>query len=217
MRTFFLLLLLAGLSTVHAQTNNYVFVFLNKKENKAELPKEEVDKLMKGHMDNMGRLAKEGKLIAAGPFEGGGGIFIFNTTSIDSANAWLKTDPGVQAKRWDVEVLPYAARIGAPCVVQEPYQMVNYNFVRFYAQVTKSTTGTYPDILKRHDEFIKSKFVSTGNIVAEGVFGSQDGGILILKGDIKPEVFDSDPGVQETLLQVSIKKLFIAKGSFCEK
>jgi uncharacterized protein YciI len=217
MRTFILAYFIFLSYALVAQTNNYVFIFLNKKENKAELPKEEVDKLMKGHMDNMGRLAKEGKLIAAGPFEGGGGIFIFNTTSIDSANAWLKTDPGVQAKRWDVEVLPYTARIGAPCVAPEPYQMVNYHFVRFVAQVTKSTTGTYPDILKRHDEYIKAKFASTGNVVAEGGFGSQDGGFLILKGDLQPEIFDADPGVQEMLLQVAVKKLFIARGSFGDK
>jgi uncharacterized protein YciI len=217
MKTLLLSLFIVGFSSVHAQNNLYTFVFLNKKEDKAELPKEEVDKLMKGHMDNMGRLATEGKLIAAGPFDGGGGIFIFKTTSIDSANAWLKTDPGVQAKRWNVEVLPYTARTGAPCVAQQPYQMVNYHFVRFVAQVTKSTTGNYPDILNRHDEYIQAKFRSTGNIIAEGVFGSQDGGILILKGDLQPEVFDADPGVQEMLLQVAVKKLFIAKGSFCEK
>jgi uncharacterized protein YciI len=217
MRYFILTYLILISSALVAQTNDYVFVFLNKKENKADLPKEEVDKLMKGHMDNMGRLAKEGKLIAAGPFDGGGGIFIFNTTSIDSANTWLKTDPGVQAKRWDVEVLPYTARIGTPCIAPQPYEMVNYHFVRFVAPVTKSTTGNYPDILKRHDDYIKTKFAATGNIVAEGVFGSQDGGILILKGDLQPEIFDADPGVQEMLLQTSIKKLYIAKGSFCEK
>jgi uncharacterized protein YciI len=217
MRQFILVCLIFISSVLAAQNNTHVFVFLNKKENKAELPKEEVDKLMKGHMDNMGRLANEGKLIAAGPFDGGGGIFIFKTTSIDSANAWLKTDPGVQANRWDVEVLPYTARVGAPCIAPQPYQMVNYHFVRFVAQVTKSTTGNYPDILKRHDEYIKTKFASTGNIVAEGVFGSQDGGILILKGDLQPEIFDGDPGVQEMLLQTSLKKLYIAKGSFCEK
>jgi uncharacterized protein YciI len=217
MRTFLLSLFIVGFSSAQAQTNVYTFVFLNKKEDKAELPKEAVDKLMKGHMDNMGRLAKEGKLIAAGPFEGGGGIFIFNTTSIDTANAWLSTDPGVQTKRWDVEVLPYHARKGNPCVAKEPYEMVNYHFIRFKAQVTKATTGNYPDIIKRHDDYVKAKFSFTGNVIAEGTFGDQDGGILILKGDLQPEIFDADPGVQETLLQVDIKKLFIAKGSFCEK
>jgi uncharacterized protein YciI len=213
---FIIITVLVCVSVWSQAQSKYTFIFLNKKAVQQEMPKEEVDKIMKRHMDNMGRLAKEGKLIAAGPFEGGGGIFIFNTASLDSANAWLSTDPGVQAKRWDIEVLPYTARMGAPCVAKEPYQMVNYHFIRFVAQVTKSTTGTYPDILRRHEEYINKHFGSSGNMVAEGFFGEYDGGILILKGELNSEILDADPGVQEALLQTTIKKLWIAKGSFCE-
>ena len=168
-------------------------------------------------MANISRLAQEGKLIAAGPFEGGGGIFIFNTTSVEEATSWLSTDPGVQANRWNVEILPYTPRTGSVCKANPPYEMVNYHFIRFTAIVTKSTAQNYPDILKRHDEYIKAKFSSTGNIITEGIFGDADGGILVLKGDLQKEIFDTDPGVQEALLQVDVKKLFIAKGSFCEK
>src|SRR6186713_399170 len=104
-----------------AQQKQYTFVFLHKKEN-TELPKEQVDKIMEGHMANINRLAKEGKLLVAGPFEGGGGIFILNTTSSDEARQWLSTDPGIQANRWDVEVLPYKPRVGSVCLVKEPYE-----------------------------------------------------------------------------------------------
>lgn len=197
--------------------NSYTFVFLNNKPDKKELPKEEVDKIMQGHMDNINRLAKEGKLLVAGPFEGGGGIFIFNTTSVEEAKEWLSTDPGVQANRWNVEVLPFQPRIGSVCVVGEDYEMTTYHFIRFTAQVTKVTTGNYPEILKRHDDYIREQFSKTGNIIAEGIFGDYDGGILILKGDLQQDVIEADPGVQETLLQFEIKKLWVAKGSFCEK
>ncbi len=76
-----LLLLIATLTSsyVFGQSSSYSFVFLNKKADAVQLPKEEGEKLMAGHMANIERLAKEGKLIVAGPFEGGGGIFIFNT------------------------------------------------------------------------------------------------------------------------------------------
>lgn len=197
--------------------NSYTFVFLNNKPDKKELPKEEVDKIMQGHMDNITRLAKEGKLLVAGPFEGGGGIFILNTTSVAEAKEWLSTDPGVQANRWNVEVLPFQPRIGSVCVVGEEYEMTTYHFIRFTAQVTKVTTGNYPEILKRHDDYIREQFSKTGNIIAEGIFGDYDGGILILKGELQQEVIEADPGVQETLLQFEIKKLWVAKGSFCEK
>ena len=62
-----------------AQTPELIFVFLNKRIDKAELPEGEVKKIMEGHMANIERLSKEGKLISAGPFDGGGGIFIFKS------------------------------------------------------------------------------------------------------------------------------------------
>jgi len=200
-----------------SSAQDFTFVFLNSKPDKQELPTEEVKKIMDGHMANINRLAQEGKLIVAGPFEGGGGIFILNTTSIEESKTWLSTDPGVQANRWNVEFFPYYPRTGSACAVGENYEMTNYHFVRFTAQVTKSTTGNYPDILKRHDDYIREQFSKTGNVIAEGIFGAYDGGILILKGELQKEIIEADPGVQEALLQFDIKKLWVAKGSFCEK
>ena len=197
---------------------DYSFVFLNKKSDKKELPDEEVKKIMDGHMANIERLAKEKKLLAAGPFDGGGGVFIFSTKSVDEAKEWLSTDPGVKAERWNIEIFPYQPRTGGVCPVGENYEMTSYNFVRFTAQVSKSTSKNYPDILRRHDEYIKEKFSKNENVITEGIFGTRDGGILILKGDVpQKEIFENDPGVQEMLLQFEIKKLWIAKGSFCEK
>lgn len=212
-----IIIILLFLHVLSCSGQGYTFVFLNKRADKQELPKEELDKIMQGHMDNINRLAKEGKLIVAGPFEGGGGIFILNTTSVEEATQWLSTDPGVQANRWNVEILPYTPRIGSACAVGEPYEMVTYNFIRFTPQVTKVTTGNYPEIFQRHDAYIKNQFSATGNIITEGTFGDQEGGILILKGEFQKEIIEADPGVQEALLQFDIKKLWVAKGAFCEK
>lgn len=180
------------------------------------MQKEQLDKIMEGHFANINRLATEGKLISAGPFEGGGGIFILNTTSIDEASEWLSTDPGVQARRWNIEVLPYKPRVNSACAVAEPYEMVTYNFIRFTANISKSTAQDYPRIFFKHDEYLK-QIESTGNVVAEGVFGDFDGGILVLRGDLQKEVIESDPAIQEGLLIADFKTLWIAKGAFCEK
>ncbi len=102
---------------------NFVWVFLNKKENKEELPAEEIKKIMDGHLANIKRLAKEGKLLAAGPFEEGGGIFVFDSHSKVEVNEWLATDPGIQAKRWDIELFLYTPRTGSVCSVGEKYEM----------------------------------------------------------------------------------------------
>jgi uncharacterized protein YciI len=215
MKNLLILLCFFLIGTACAQAS-YTFVFLNKKPDADQLPKEEVAKIMEGHMANMGRLAKEGKLVAAGPFEGGGGIFILKTSSVEEAKAWIGTDPGIKAKRWDVELYPYKPRHGSICPVSEPYEMVEYSFVRFEALVSKFTASTYPQIIRKHDDYLK-QLANTGNVVTEGIFGDHDGGILVMKGEVHRDIFETDPGVQEGLLELEIKKLYIAKGSFCEK
>ncbi|HYG20075.1 MAG TPA: YciI family protein [Ohtaekwangia sp.] len=215
MRIFCFLISMMMAVAANSQDKNYVFVFLNKKSDAAAISKEESEKIMKGHMDNINRLAKEGKLISAGPFEGGGGIFVLKTTAVDEARAWLSTDPGVQAQRWNVEVLPFEIRTGALCVAQEPYEMVTYHFVRYGAHVSKFTAQDYPDIFRQHDAYLK-QIKDTGNVLIEGIFGAHEGGILIMHGDLQKEVIERDPGVEQGLLTLDFKKLWIAKGSFCE-
>jgi uncharacterized protein YciI len=199
-----------------AQSPELIFVFLNSRSDKEELPEDQVKKIMDGHMANIAKLAKEGKLISAGPFDGGGGIFIFKSKSIDQVNEWLKTDPGVVANRWRVEVLPYFPRVGAACAVGEKYEMVTYQFIRYIPNIAKFNVQEAPQIFKRHDDYLKG-IIKTGNVVAEGIFGDSEGGILVIRGDLQNEVIETDPAVREGLLEIEIKKLWIAKGAFCEK
>lgn len=212
---FIIALLIFVSTTLLGQDKKYTLVILNKKPDAEKITKEQSDKIMEGHMANINKLAAEEKLLAAGPFEGGGGIFVLNTTSLAEANDWLSSDPGVQAHRWNVELLPYQPRIGSVCKVSEPYEMVMYSFFRFDAVISKFTASTYPQIMKKHDDLIK-QLVTTGNVIAEGIFGDNGGGILIMKGDVKADAFESDPGMQEGLLEIQSKQLYIAKGSFCE-
>jgi uncharacterized protein YciI len=208
--------LLLSVQQTTAQAPEHIFVFLNKKSDKAELPEEEVKKIMDGHMANINRLAKEGKLIAAGPFDGGGGIFIFKSNSIEQVQEWLQTDPGVQAKRWNVEVLTYYPRLGSVCAVHEPYQMVSYQFIRYTPNVTKYNINQLPDIFKKHHDYLKAQRNSF-NVVTEAIFGESDGGIVVVNGELTNDIIENDPGVREGLLDADVKKLWIAKGSFCEK
>ena len=195
---------------------SHIFVFLNKRADKAELPKEEVDKIMDGHMANIKRLASEGKLLAAGPFDGGGGIFIFNSKSVSEVEGWLQTDPGVKAQRWRVEVLPFYIRVGKIGLASEPYQMVNYQFVRFTPSIAKSNVKELPEWFKKHDDYL-NEIRKKSELIADGIFGDTEGGIVILKSELPLSEFEPDPAVQQGLLHIEIKKLYIAKGAFGEK
>ncbi|MFM7851420.1 MAG: YciI family protein, partial [Flammeovirgaceae bacterium] len=150
-----------------------VFVFLHKRIDLPTLPNEQIDKIMQGHMANINRLAKEGKLVAAGPFEGGGGIFIFNSNSMETVKEWLATDPGVKADRWQVEIQPFYVRIGKVALVNEPYEMVTYSFVRFTPNIAKFNIQELPEIFLKHDNYLK-QLNRTGNVVGEGIFGDTE-------------------------------------------
>jgi uncharacterized protein YciI len=66
--------------------------------------------IQKAHMANIHRLAQNGQLVVAGPFEDDGelrGVFIFNVTSLDDAKALTESDPAVQAGRLVMELHPW--------------------------------------------------------------------------------------------------------------
>ena len=131
-----LLLFVTGIN-LHAQTGNpkynqvladslgaddygmksYIFVML--KTGKAgSQDKAAVDSLFAGHMRNIGRLVKEGKLIVAGPMQkntaGYRGIFILNVKTPDEAKLLFDTDPAIKAGLLDPELFQWYGSAALP-------------------------------------------------------------------------------------------------------
>jgi len=195
--------------------NKYTFVFLNKKPDAEKVEKTVLDKLMEGHMVNMGRLASEKKLLLAGPFDGGGGIFIFNSLSIDTVAKWIETDPAVRAKRWNLEILPYQPLIGGICPVGEKYEMTSYSFIRFVPEIKKFTVADAPQLVTQHEEYWK-KYNGKNSLITFASFGDDDGDILISASPVDENILIQDPAIIAGLILFEKKTLWIAKGSFCE-
>ena len=200
---------------VSAQSGPFIFVFLNTNPDKPELPKEQVDSLMSAHLANITRLAKEGKILAAGPFYDGGGIFIMSTVSKDTAWEWLKTDPAVRANRWKIELLQYIPRTGSVCAVGENHEMTTYNFVRYTANESVSLQKSR-EAWDAHEGYLRS-FSPADSVIAEGVLGNSESGIFIYRGEANEEFIKAEPAVRDTILNATIRKIYIAKGSFCEQ
>lgn len=84
----------------------YVLVMLKTGENNTA-SKEETNKAFRGHMENISRLVKDGKLIVAGPLgkneQTYRGIFIFAVPTIEEAKTMVKTDPAFKANLLDAE------------------------------------------------------------------------------------------------------------------
>ena len=108
----------------------YVFCLLKTGTN-TTATKEDTEKLFKGHMDNIGRLDKEGKLVLAGPFmkneRNYRGIYIFNASSIEEAKEFVATDPAVQSNLLEAELTLWYG------------------------------TAAFQEILKIHDKIVKPK------------------------------------------------------------
>jgi uncharacterized protein YciI len=64
-----------------------------------ESDKEVLDSLFRGHMDNISKLAEEGKLVVAGPLgpneNAYRGIFIINSVSAEEVNEMMQGDPAI--------------------------------------------------------------------------------------------------------------------------
>ena len=109
---------------------SYSFVIL-KKGSVAVEDAEKKQQLMRGHLDNISRLAGEGKLVVAGPFGKNDldyrGLFILTEPSTEEARKLLESDPAIAAGVFDVEVIPWygAAALGAYLEVQKKITKTN--------------------------------------------------------------------------------------------
>ncbi len=95
----------------------YVMAFLKRGPNRSQ-DSAEAARLQRAHLDNIGRLAEEGKLVLAGPFLNDGelrGIYIFNVSTVEEAKALTETDPAIKQGRLVMELHPW---YGSAAVMQ---------------------------------------------------------------------------------------------------
>ena len=87
----------------------YVMAFLRRGP-KRDQSSDEAAEIQRGHMENIARMAKEGKLLVAGPFMDDGeirGLYIFNVENVDEAKQLTATDPAIQAGRLEMDLHPW--------------------------------------------------------------------------------------------------------------
>lgn len=87
----------------------YVMAFL-KRGPKRITDSLEVARLQKLHLQNIERLADEGKLVLAGPFLDNGdlrGIYLFNVPTVEEAKKLTESDPMIQSGHLIMELKPW--------------------------------------------------------------------------------------------------------------
>lgn len=93
---------------------------------------------------------------------------------------------------------------------------ITYQFIRYVPYVTKDNITQQPDLFKKHQDYL-TVLGSSASLITEAIFGEAEGEIFVVNGEITNEVIENDPAVQQGLLVAEVKKLWIAKGAFCEK
>ncbi|WP_346317844.1 YciI family protein [Chitinophaga sp. YIM B06452] len=96
--------------------------------------KEKVNELFKGHMTNIGKLVKDGKLVVAGPLGKNDkqyrGIFILSVKTKEEAAALLETDPAIKEKLLDAEIYPWYGSAALP------------KYLEYHSQVEQAKPGS---------------------------------------------------------------------------
>lgn len=93
----------------------YYFVLLTKGD-KRDQDSVSVQEIQKGHLENISRLHKEGKINIAGPFlddTDWRGIFIFDVSTEVEVRSLLQADPAIQSGRLKYIIHPWYSQKGA--------------------------------------------------------------------------------------------------------
>ena len=102
-------LLAAELGADDYGMSQYVMAFLKAGPNRSQDSLAQIE-IQAGHMANIQRLQKMGKLVLAGPFMDDSdirGIFIFAVESVEEAEELIATDPAIEAGRLVMELHPW--------------------------------------------------------------------------------------------------------------
>ncbi|OEK04536.1 YciI family protein [Roseivirga misakiensis] len=213
-------LLLMSVSAFAQDQARYTFVFLNTNQDRPELPKKEVDSLQAGHMANIGRLVKERKMIAAGPFDGGGGIFLFDT-NVEETKAVLNSDPAIAAGRFNLEVMAFDMAKGEICTLWDEDEadigMTSYYLARYTNNNTGFGTQTSSHTV-RHMRDAERMFKEL-KVLGILKFEANQGQVVIFnapESDAYQEYFAKQKLVKKGMMDVYVKPLYFPVGVFCE-
>lgn len=191
-----------ALAASPATSDSLYFVFLNTNPDRLQLSEDSAKHLQAGHIANIVRLHGLGKLLVAGPFHSGGGIFIMSMGSATEVWDSLFTDPAVRANRFRLEVLPMTVVRGGLCNAREPTEMVTYAFLRHqWASVNASS------------------FDGVDSVLTVINFAEGQGGVAILGISEEERAREVLSGIlaEKTETSYTLRRLWVGKGSFCEE
>ncbi len=192
------------------------FVYLNTNPDKEHLSKAEVEALQSAHLANIDSLYEAGDIIAAGPFNDGGGIFVLLAKSEEQAWEIINTDPAISANRFKIELHQFDLISGNFCDYAKPVEMLKYKYLRFMPnkQMSEFESTSLKNAVRKY----MSNPYTAKDVLVSGAF-NDGGGLLLLKssyaGDII-EFIEKHPYISVGEHRCNQRALWLAKGTFCD-
>ena len=199
-------------------TARYYIAFLRPIPSRKSLSKAEGDRIQTAHMANIHKMAQDGVLVAAGPFDDTphtiSGIFVFKVDSLQSAQQIASRDPTVTEHRNTIDVHTWE---GPPGIAAEyfrlhkldpktPENMQVHPLCVLYPGTAWEGSGTTRDsLLAAHTAYI-DQLRQTGKLGAAGNIQAPDEmlGLVIFKSIPLEEaqtLLTADPAVQAGVLR----------------
>ena len=207
--------------TLSAQKHqDLFFVFLNSNPNREKLADAEAEKLQAAHIANIDSLYETGDLVAAGPFNDGGGIFALVAKDSAKAEQLLNTDPMIRKNSFNLEYFPFRISAGGVCAYNKPAVMKTYAFVRWELKEGETIDPVkYSRLLNKQQDFFTETHLRDSVLIA-GNFTNLNQGIMVisLSEEAETKLFvETSPLHNSGLFDYKIRKLWIAEGTFCRK
>lgn len=190
---------------------------------KTELPKDDIDRIQKEHLENIRRLANEGLMRLAGPFWLDGnvhvvrGIFVYEVDSQREADSLAATDPAVINKRLIVKNYPWVN--SKKLTYDKSNEMASYQSVIFSYNKTDQPVS-FSDLyneqlaaLKKLDD--RFGIVMAGPIIYDSISLHQPHSFFVFATDTITTAVDmvnALPQVMDSTLSANVMNWFGARG-----
>lgn len=207
------------------EMTTYVMGFLLKGSTWSAEETPELEKLQNNHVAHIFSLINSGKAAIAGPFLDENeirGIIIFNTDSLEEAQAWEFVDPAIQSGRLSMKFIKWFAAKGIMKPADTPIVFSTYYFglLKKGPAWTPEQTDETKKIQEGHMANIH-EMAKKGKLVLAGPFidGGDNRGVFFFRTESleeAQELCSHDPAIQAGRLVVELHPWMIAKGSLRE-
>ena len=190
------------------------------------------DSIQAGHMANIGRMASQGALVAAGPFLNGGdlrGLFVF-APDADSLAGMLAGDPAIASGRLECRLSTWVAPSGLGDEYRQrraahgregegmPDSMVSFGWVMLHRgpKYDSRPTPAVEKLVRQHFEYTEKLRASGQLVYAGAIEGTGElRGVLVMQGDSAAvaHVVKADPAVKAGRFTPSILRWWTAWGT----